>query len=115
MVRRRRATWVQWFEAFMDHSRHFRLPEKRNPAVSVSAPYLRTLIREYGNAESIIKAVHELAHELGLRVRVGSDEDNVYRLSEPVLPIVWWNPSRAELEAIEIRAFIDKWNADRGQ
>lgn len=97
-------------QMLVDHSRHFRLPPKRTPAVSVSAPYLRSLLSEYGNAKTIVTTVHGLAAELGLRVRVGSDDDNVYRLDEPVLPIVWWNASRLELEAVEVGAFISRWN-----
>lgn len=95
----------------LDHSRHFRVPPKRTPAVSVSAPYLRTLLSKFGDEAAIVGAVRDLATDAGLRVRIGCDQDNVYRLDEPVLPLVWWNPSRVELEVVEIRALVESWNA----
>lgn len=99
-------------DSLLDHARCFRVGKKRKPSVVVSAPYLRSVLADFGSVAATVTGIHEVAAALKLRVRVGVASDNIYDVGEPVLPLVWWNPARVELEELELTAFITAYNAE---
>lgn len=94
-------------QELLDHSRHFRVPGGRKPAVAVSAPYAANLLNEWETWGRVVDEARAIAHEAGLHVRIGVESDAVYqgRVPEtmPIVPFVWWDRSRIDLETIELR------------
>lgn len=94
----------------LDHCRYFRLPTMQKPAVAISAPYATELLEEFGAWERVVETARSAASEAGLVVRVGVESDIIYRGGEPeipVVPFVWWDRSRIDLETIEITKRMD--------
>lgn len=82
-----------------DHCRAFHKGHARD-AVLVSAPYVSRLRSDLGDGAAISKAIWGIGEALGLRVRVGYTGDLIYDPrpeQEPMLSLVWWDPSRLDL------------------
>jgi hypothetical protein len=84
-----------------DHARKFRRIGGTESVVAVvTAPYLRTVVTQFGSPEKVSARIHEIAQSLGIAVRVGHPADTIYLSNndnDPTLPIVWWQPGRIAL------------------
>lgn len=84
-------SWLS--HAIFDHGVHYKKQGQRGPSrivAIVTSPYLRTLIREFGSPAAANDAIHRIAQEMGLAVRVGIEADRVYFVEGETIPILWW-------------------------
>lgn len=91
--------------ALFDHARHFAVRSGASTAVIVTAPYLNAVLGHFGTSGAANKRIHEIAHSLGLNVRIGNPKDTIYLSNidnDPTLTIVWWNPERFDLPFPEV-------------